>query len=256
MSVKYLVGASVAALLAFSTAGYAADVVGNEPPAPEASIPLFSWTGAYIGLNAGYAGGSADHSFSLDAGAPPVPVLGGSLDFNSSGFIGGAQVGYNYQMDQFVLGVEADFQGSGVKGEGSLSIDDGAGNTLDARLGTKLDWYGTVRARLGAAVTDRFMVYATGGLAYGRTKSYIDANVNGVPALEASVSKTKVGWTVGAGAEYAVTEHVSFKTEYLYTDLGKANLYSGDLGFGPGVDASLDRKFNFHTVRVGVNYKF
>lgn len=255
MKFTYLASVSAAAFFALSTVAMAADAVVYEP-APDASvIPVFSWTGAYIGLNAGYGGGKAEHPFSITdtTTVPATTLLSGGLDFNSSGFVGGAQVGYNYQIDQFVLGVEADIQGANVKGEGSLTLTDNLGNVLDARLGTKLDWYGTVRARVGVAATDRFLVYATGGLAYGRTTSYARGTLGGA-TFDESAKETKTGWTVGAGAEYAVTNNVTFKTEYLYTDLGKANLYSDELI--PGINANLDREFNFHTVRVGINYKF
>ncbi|MDH6231061.1 outer membrane immunogenic protein [Mesorhizobium soli] len=219
----------IAVLAAFSTllstGAFAADIVSTEP-APEV-IPVFSWTGAYVGLNAGFGGGKFKHE---------MPGSGMSFNPQSSGFVGGVQVGYNYQIDQWVVGAEADFQGASIKGE--TEFDSGA------KLGTKLDWYGTVRARAGVLANDRLLVYATGGLAYGRTKTHMEAPDAGV-----SDSKTKAGWTVGAGVEYAVTDHVSLKTEYAYTDLGKARVFDS-LGSG------LDRKVNFHTVKFGINYKF
>jgi outer membrane immunogenic protein len=220
----------IAVLAAFSTilstGAFAADIVS---PAPEV-VPVFSWTGAYVGLNVGYGGGKFKHEI-ID------PVL--SFDASSNGFVGGVQVGYNYQIDQWVVGAEADFQGASIKGETDVNIG--------TKLGTKLDWYGTVRARAGVLATDRLLVYATGGLAYGHTKTFFETPVAGI-----SESKTKAGWTVGAGVEYAVTDHVSLKTEYAYTDLGKARVFDSAGMFGPG----LDRKVNFHTVKFGINYKF
>jgi outer membrane immunogenic protein len=249
MSMKKYIGGLAIAATFFSSTAFAADVV-----APEV-IPVFSWTGAYIGLNAGFGGGKAKHPFDV-SGPTEVGrfnIANGTLDFTSSGFLGGIQAGYNYQMDQWVLGVETDFQGSGIKGEGSVSVDSPIfGGSFNAKIGSKLDWYGTLRARAGVLATDRFLVYATGGLAYGRTKSYV--NIDEID-LNESRSKTKAGWTIGAGAEYAITDNVTFKTEYLYTDLGKANLFDGEFG-DSGIAARLDRKFNFHTVRVGINYKF
>ncbi|MDH6229586.1 outer membrane immunogenic protein [Mesorhizobium soli] len=217
----------IAVLAAFSTilstGAFAADIV-----VPEV-IPVFSWTGAYVGLNAGFGGGKFKHE---------LPVVGPAPSFNpsSNGFVGGVQVGYNYQIDQWVVGAEADFQGASIKGETDLGSLVGG-----PKLGTKLDWYGTVRARAGVLATDRLLVYATGGLAYGHTKTFIEDAVFGI-----SESKTKAGWTVGAGVEYAVTDHVSLKTEYAYTDLGKAQVLEG----------MIDRKVNFHTVKFGINYKF
>jgi outer membrane immunogenic protein len=216
----------IAVLAAFSTllstGAFAADIVS---PAPEV-IPVFSWTGAYVGLNAGFGGGKVKYMNPASAT--------NSFNVSSNGFLGGVQAGYNYQIDQWVVGAEADFQGAGIKGE------------LYGLLGTKLDWYGTVRARAGMLATDRLLVYATGGLAYGHTKTYF-----GGPGNSVSESKTKAGWTVGAGVEYAVTDHVSLKTEYAYTDLGKARVLEG--AFGP---EGADQKVNFHSVKFGINYKF
>lgn len=221
----------IAVLVAFSTllstGAFAADVVSIEP-APEV-VPVFSWTGAYVGLNVGFGGGKVKYM-------NPMSV-GNALGVSSNGFLGGIQAGYNYQIDQFVVGAEADFQGAGIKGE----FEPAPG----FKLGTKLDWYGTVRARAGVLATDRLLVYATGGLAYGHTKTYFEVMGDSI-----SSSKTKAGWTVGAGVEYAVTDRISLKTEYAYTDLGKAQLFDGMVG------PVLDRKVNFHSVKFGINYKF
>lgn len=251
MKLNRIVTIAAGSLLA--TSAFAADVISYEP------TPIFSWTGGYVGLNAGYGGGKAKHPFDswYDDG-DAIYRESGSLNLTSSGFLGGAQIGYNYQIGQLVVGIETDIQGANVKGEGSISMSDMDGNSLNARLGTKLDWFGTVRARMGVSATDRFMVYGTGGLAYGRTTSFVrgtsyDAWWDETDSFNESVKKTKGGWTIGAGAEYAITNNVTFKTEYLFTDLGKTNLFS-DGGDDYGV--SLDRKFNFHTVRAGINYKF
>ena len=213
---KFIVASAL--LAASITGAKAADAVVQEP------IAVFSWTGAYVGLNAGFGGGKYKHE---------IPASAMSYNPTSSGFLGGVQVGYNYQIDQWVVGVEADFQGASIKGETEIGSE--------GKLGTKLDWYGTVRPRAGVLATDRLLVYATGGLAYGRTKTYMEASDAGL-----SVSKTKAGWTVGAGVEYAVTDNVSLKTEYAYTDLGKAGVF----------DDKLDRTANFHSVKFGINFKF
>src|SRR5690606_19204087 len=100
---------------------------------------------------------------------------------------------------------------------------------------------------------ERFMVYGTGGVAYGNIEAYANANLNGTP-VGISTSETKVGWTAGLGAEYAFTDNMSLKTEYLYTDLGSIDLYNGPL-FGDFSLAS-DADFRFHTVRAGLNFRF
>lgn len=221
----------------------------------------FDWTGAYAGVNVGGGFGTFDHPFSIDSTAPAANILNGSLDISAGGFIGGVQTGYNWQSGQMVLGVETDIQASAVKAEDSLSIDASGlgGPAINGEVGTKVDWFGTLRARMGFTPTDRLMVYGTAGLAYGHVKSYLSGTITGIaPAgtLDLSESKTKVGWAAGAGAEYAITGNWSLKSEYLYTDLGKTTLYSGDLGSGLPLNATLKNDVSFHTFRIGLNYRF
>jgi len=238
-------GATAFALVLASSA-YAADV----SYAPVASS--HDWSGFYVGVNAGIGGGTADHPISLVDPAGPTTIAEGSIDISGNGFVGGVQVGYNMQSGSLIWGIEGDIQLANIDHRVSASFTDGT-NTLNASAGTELDWFATIRARLGTSVTDRMMAYVTGGVAYGKTSSSIDASLNGTPLFEASTSSNGWGWTVGAGAEYAFTEQLSLKTEYLYTDLGKETLVAGNLG---GVDASLSRDYSFHTVRVGLNFKF
>lgn len=172
--------------------------------------PVFSWTGFYIGANAGYAWGS---------GKGAADYYGVSPD----GWFGGGQVGYNYQFqNNMLVGVEADLQGSDISGNAN-------------GVNSKLDYFGTVRARLGYAY-DRFLPYVTGGLAYGK---------NTINDFGYSDSNTHVGWTVGGGLEYAITNNWTARAEYLYVDLGKKTYDNiGDAGIAAS------------TARVGVNYKF
>nr|WP_247642942.1 outer membrane protein [Brucella sp. 63/311] len=188
------------------------------------------------------------------------PRFSGSLDVTASGFVGGVQAGYNWQLaNGLVLGGEADFQGSTVKSKlvdnGDLSDIGVAGNLNgDESFGleTKVQWFGTVRARLGFTPTERLMVYGTGGLAYGKVKTSLSAYDDG-ESFSAGNSKTKAGWTLGAGVEYAVTNNWTLKSEYLYTDLGKRSFNYID---EENVNINMENKVNFHTVRLGLNYKF
>ena len=217
-----------AALLLSSTSAFAADAIVYNEPAPAVVADTFSWTGGYIGLNAGYAGGKNKFN-----GYDNFAV---SAKDNASGFLGGIQAGYNWQFDQTIVGIETDFQGAGLKSKAEVFT-----GTSSFGAEAKVNWFGTTRVRLGYTPVDRFMVYATGGVAYGKIKA---------SAFDFSQSDTKVGYTVGAGAEYAVTNNVTLKTEYLYTDLGKLKLDDvNGVRFG-------EVKAPFHTVRVGVNYKF
>ncbi|MCF7645883.1 porin family protein [Bacillus subtilis] len=216
-----------AALLLSSTSAFAADAIVYNEPAPVAVVDTFSWTGGYVGLNAGYAGGKNKYNeYGTNFSAKD----------NSNGFLGGIQAGYNWQFDQMIVGLETDIQGAGLKSDVEVG---GVGAEA------KINWFGTTRARLGYTPVDRFMVYATGGVAYGKIKASAFDGVNSF-----SQSDTKVGYTVGAGAEYALSNNVTLKSEYLYTDLGKLKLddVNGNR-FG-------EVKAPFHTVRVGVNYKF
>lgn len=251
---KKLLLASALTALTFSAAQAADAIIYSEPaPSPISHVSVYDWSGAYLGVNVGYGGGNAKHPYGI-SGPNIATGIDGSLDITSSGFLGGVQAGWNFQSNQLVYGIEADFQGSNVKGVTNFSLNLPAPvGGINAEVGTKLNWFGTVRGRIGYAVTDRFLAYATGGLAYGSTKSFVNVSAAGTSLLDESVKKTKAGWTVGAGVEYAVTDNWSVKTEYLYTDLGKANLFSYN---DPSINAAIDRKFNFHTARIGFNYKF
>ncbi len=218
MNTRYLVGATVAALLAFSCTGFAADIVSEEPPAPEASIPLFSWTGAYIGLNGGYAWTNAE----LSAGGPSV----------NEGFDGGligVRAGYNWQMENnFVGGIEVDIDH--LWNENSYMIGNFAANA-------GMDWQGSARIRIGYAL-DRTLLFATGGVAIAN--AYVE-----FPGVGIHESETFTGWTVGAGIEHAFTDNWIGSLEYRYVDYGSKD-------FGTPVDMDLTQ----HAVRVGIAYKF
>ncbi len=249
---------------------YAADVIVAEPIPVIVEPGTFSWTGGYIGVNAGYTGGKFKHE--IESANRPTPVFLArsansmnstthNIDITASGFIGGVQAGYNWQFDNNVIvGVEADFQGSNLKAEVKHSktenLSGGKYHTSE-KASTKVEWFGTIRARLGYTPVDRFMVYATGGYAYGKVKSH--GSVSGWNSWgdsyneSGSRSKTKSGWTVGAGAEYAIDNNWTLKTEYLYTDLGKAKLVNIDHDYGR---TTMNAKVKFHTVRAGINYNF
>ncbi|MFS8037304.1 outer membrane protein [Xanthobacter sp. AM11] len=205
-------GAVLAAMAA--TPVLAADLGRAPAPAVKApAAPVFSWTGFYIGGNAGYGWGS---------GQDGLGQTGTGVD--PSGWFAGGQLGYNYQFaNNVVAGIEADLQGGDIT----------AGT---AGLSSTLDVFGTVRGRLGYAVGP-VLPYVTGGFAWGN---------NSIDYLGLSQSNTHTGWTVGAGIEYALTNHWTVKTEYLYTDLG-AKSYD-NIGTDAGVNA--------HTAKIGVNYKF
>ncbi|WP_413992044.1 outer membrane protein [Labrys okinawensis] len=221
------------AVIAIPAATMAADLAPNriEPIAP---VMPYSWAGFYVGANAGYAFGGSDevglwHNSTKDG---IIGKIGGK------GFVGGVQAGYNYQIDNFVLGLEADIQGGAVTDSVSNAALDGG-----SRAHSKINWYGTLRPRVGYAI-DRTLIYATGGLAVAGVDYQLSATNYGA----FSKTSTKAGWTVGAGIEQAITDNISVKLEYDYVGFeryrtGNTNLYSYPTP-------------SFHAIRVGVNYKF
>ncbi len=215
---KYLL-ASVAALgLVAAGAASAADLPSRKGPvaAPIYMPPAFTWTGFYVGANAGYGWGNVNANGFANVG-------------NLDGFVGGGQVGYNYQMGQFVVGAEADFQGADLSSGSNLGL-----------VNVKTEYFGTVRARVGVAF-DRFMPYITGGWAYGNVKTSI-------PALGFSSDRTHTGgYAIGGGLEYAFTNNLIAGVEYLYVDLGDKNIL-GAAGTKVGTD--------FSVVRARLSYKF
>lgn len=220
---KKTVFAAAAVAILTATAAEAADLMLMQPEPMAYSAPAFSWTGFYVGANAGYGWGTVDTSI---PGAP---------NYNIKGFGGGLHGGYNYDLGGFVVGAEADFSFS------DLNYTEAFGGATSS---LRVENFGSIRARVGLPV-DRFMPYVTGGFAYG-TGSFNASQ----GALSFSERQTHTGWTIGAGAEYAVTDNVLVRAEYLYTDLGTKNYLSG-LG-GGGVDANV----NFSTLRAGISYKF
>lgn len=258
-----------------STGATAADLTIIEP-APIYVAPVYDWNGFYAGINGGYGGGVFEHPFQLNGpeldiepalvepGPGQIVLATGSADVTAGGFVGGIQAGYNWQFDEnFLIGLEADIQGSSIDGRVSVEITDESGDlggaTIAADLGTSLDWFATVRPRIGW-VNDRFVVYATGGLAWGQTTSSISADLSGVmeegDLLDESITNDRFGWTVGAGIEYALTDNITFKTEYLYTDLGSEQILDVDFGGEVPYTFSADSTVAFHTVRAGLNFQF
>jgi outer membrane immunogenic protein len=282
----------VLAGIMFSSSAYSADLyLGNQVAAASSA---YDWSGFYVGANAGYGGGDFKHPISIgmqladDFGdlfydsddfegfKDEVGYLGGvfddmtwgevsdgeydgksftlgtgTLDLTAAGFVGGVQAGYNFMAtENFLLGIEADIQGSSIKGEVSASVTDPDFNLVTA--GTSLDWYGTLRARAGYA-QDRFLAYVTGGLAYGQTTS----SISFIDTYEGSVQLDRVGWTVGAGVEYALTDNISLKTEYSYVDLGTEDVLSGSYPQDYfDLEGSLGSNVAFHTVKAGLNFHF
>ncbi len=231
--------------LVLAGAASAADLPPRVAPPPPPIPPAFTWTGFYIGANAGYGfrGGASTYA---------DPTYGTVTESKSgNGFVGGGQVGYNYQFTPgsgWVLGAEADFQGTtfGRRGDGTI------GATPYYGVSPSLDWFGTVRGRVGYAF-DRWLVYGTGGFAYGGggASPYASAYPYTLP------DTTRLGYAVGGGVEYALTEKISVKVEGLYVDLGKRG--AGATAYDAAVPAYYGTgrsESGFGLVRGGLNWRF
>jgi outer membrane immunogenic protein len=260
MSVRTLALGSVAALLMGASAGaLAADLPARAAaPAPLAPAPVFTWTGFYVGLNAGMAGNEFRYPFGGCIGCGEESVsYDGRARMNANGFLGGAQIGYNWQFGNgFLVGLEADYAFANI--DGRLNLDAGLSNGddsigLGAGIGGELTSLGTVRARLGWAAFDRTLLYVTGGWAWGRMKNQITLALDGTEEFSFNRNVNMSGWTLGAGLEYAVTPNMSLKTEYLYVDLGDKTIYSRDYGFAT---ANLKVDTRLHVLRAGLNWRF
>ncbi len=253
--------AACLAWLAACSSSLAADLKTAPIVAPP---PLFTWTGFYAGINAG--GVWSSHNISSDwydrSGFNDAATLASWINppygNARSGFIGGIQLGYNYQVNQFVLGAEADFMGSSLSGTSESPVLV-IYNTIDNVSRTKVqqDWLGTVRLRAGYSV-DKLLIYATGGLAYGQVKvstTSTDTVVGGsIDVWQGAKQTTKFGFAAGAGLEYALTNNWLIRAEYLYFNLGNANTFAtiADSDLYTRVNTRIDGNI----VRAAISYKF
>jgi outer membrane immunogenic protein len=259
---------SVAALAISTGSALAADLPSRKaapilpPPPPPAPI----WTGFYVGLNAGgtWADSSATvTSLPLLPGAEVLAGLAsGGLSGNSSGgFIGGGQIGYNYQFyNNFVIGVEADIQGlAKSSGNGQLNTFVNPVWT-NVSVNGSLDYFGTVRGRLGWLFTPTLLIYGTGGFAYGGVtlNSSVYQSFGNVAGLgSSSFSDTLTGWTAGGGVEWMFLPNWSAKVEYLRYDLGTVNQTAIVSQVGvPYMGTTTRARIEGNVVRAGLNYHF
>jgi outer membrane immunogenic protein len=240
--------ASVALVTLATSSVFAADMPRKAP----AKVPLaYDWTGFYVGANVGWSFGHA----STDWAIATVPV--GSTSSKLDGILGGFQGGYNWQLSNWVFGIEADFQGTAQKGSSSLTALQ-VPQPPDTNVGeVKLPWFGTIRGRVGMTPSDRFLVYFTGGAAYGEIATDVTSTTLVGPTTittTASNNTIHTGWTVGGGVETSLTDNWTAKLEYLYVDLGVV----GNIVTGPGsyTPISTNVSVTDHIVRLGVNYRF
>jgi outer membrane immunogenic protein len=236
----------IASALALATAApaFAADLPPAAAPPPRAPVayipaaPVFSWTGFYVGLNAGGAFGSSSWT------TPSGPV--GS--FSTIGALFGGQIGGNYQIGQFVIGAEGDFDWQNLRGATATGF---CGIAAVGGCAVASNWIATIRGRAGFAA-DRALFYITGGGAFTNVKPSTAALPYG--------GGTEAGWTAGGGIEYAVTDNWTAKVEYLYANFQSAtcntSACAAPLAVPAMAIAPATVSFHENIVRAGVNYKF
>jgi outer membrane immunogenic protein len=263
---KKLLLATTAFVVLAAASASAADMRARPAYAPPP--PVYSWNGWYIGGNVGYSWGHAKYDSTTTTSVLGVTVAGNAISESQKidGVIGGVQTGYNYQFGGWVWGWETDFQGSGQKGGQTLSgVLATAVGPVPATLVTdhKLEWFGTARSRLGFLWGQNVLVYGTAGIAYGRVKDSAALSVGAAPVTAAALATfrdVKAGWTAGAGIEGALGGGWSAKLEYLYIDLGKAELTNAAAvtigGATVVANATQSLRTTDNIVRVGLNYKW
>lgn len=262
-----LMSGAAAVVVGCATVAGAADLPTRKaPPAPMVPIvPPYNWTGFYVGATVGGAWGSGSGAITAYRNGVPfastyVPT---SIGSGTSGWEGGGEIGYNYQMGMAVIGVEDDLEwmtNSKSVNYTSASIP-ALGGPVSTYASARLDWLGTTRARVGIATLpdNRLLLYFTGGLAYGGGSNSINLTGPSGSSWYGSSGTTQVGWTIGGGAEYAITNNVSLKAEYLYYDLGSNTINStpnNAFATAQGISATEKVTPQGSIARVGVNYKF
>jgi opacity protein-like surface antigen len=209
------------------------------------------WNGLFFGANLGY-GMSFNNVSVLPFESTPVSLVSVSpflIHLQSSGFLGGGQVGYNWTDNNILWGIESDINYASIGGTNSITFTP----TLyqaNSSVTQALNWFGTVRGRLGRVASDTLLPYLTAGLSFANTELTYAQTVLllNEPILQTNNrhTETNLNWVAGAGLEYAVSNHFSYKLEYLYLDLGDLTLNT--------TYYALDSKFASNMIRLGVNY--
>ena len=217
-------------------------VTAADMPVPQAApVPplvyfpaYYNWSGIYLGVNGGYGFGQSNWT---SAGVS-------TGNFSTNGFLVGGTLGANYQTGSYLVGFEGDIDWSSVQGSSSAAACVALGAAAGTTCQTKSPWLGTARARVGYAF-DRLLVFGTGGAAFSGLAILNRGGSNPGPS--------QLGWAAGAGVEYAFTDAVSAKVEYLFVNLGTVACPTAT---GCGPFASHSFSFSENLVRAGVNYRF
>jgi len=281
--------ACIATLLAFGIANATAEEMAV-PPSQfiTAAVPYLAWTGFYVGINGGYAWGNSSVAFTPNdpaaaagtcggGGAPKGQCIG-SVDFRRDGAVAGGQFGFNWQVNShWLIGAEADYQWSNLDGSVSSSFRLGNVGATNMVASQTVESFGTIRARAGVVLAPPLLLYGTGGLAFGQVHENLRvpavatgglspaggfsyACTIGTACFAGSAAQTLFGWSAGAGAEYAITTNLIFRTELLYVHLSAPTVTAIATAVAAGTSpASIAAGFSpvyFAVMRAGLNYKF
>jgi len=244
----------------------AADMEINAPALP-VPVAAYNWGGLYVGGNIGYGWGAAsDTGLSF---VDPAAIFAGYFaaggnvtpNLNPSGLIGGGQIGFNWNLSpSWVVGLVADFQGSGIKDSATNTVTPPGFLTSLQSNSEQIDWFGTLRAKLGFALNN-WLLYGTGGLAYGRVATSGCICFGTIPAgpmnFTGSNSATNIGWAVGAGLNYGLTSNWIVGIEYLYVDLGNVSYVETTTNpAAPASSVTINNRAAVQIARVLLDYKF
>jgi len=242
----YLLASTSALSLFVVHAAVAADLPVKAPAFTP--MPVYNWSGFYVGGLAGYGWGTND--WTRIAGSSAGSANGSVRSFDSDGAVVGGQLGFNYQIQQWVLGIEGEMAWSDVKGGFS-----GSNNNGPASWNTDNKWIATLAGRVGYAF-DNVLLYGKGGVAWVNSDYSHPATSGpgaGNIALNYTGSDTRTGWLLGVGVEYGFAPNWSAKLEYDYMDFGSKDITLND-STGRWVTFGIDQKENI--VKVGLNYRF
>jgi outer membrane immunogenic protein len=250
-----------AAAMSVTAPSFAQSVGAPEGVGAPESVGAPTWTGPYVGVNAGVGGDVFAYRFSGSADPAGANPAAARFRQSSSGGLVGAQIGYDRELSRgLVVGLVADLDAADITADSAFSSVDARGNAVSGRLKSRIDALGTVRGRVGQAIFGgRLLPYVTGGLAYGGVTTNADYGAAGGPNF-ASAYATRTGWTAGVGVDYALSRRLSLRTEYLYTDLGRSNFGEGVTTITvPGVtlyNANYGERTTANVLRIGLNYRF
>lgn len=260
--------AAFALALSFQQAS-AADIPAPVYKAARTPVAVaYNWSGFYGGVHGGYGWADGRTSIGINDPSGVTQLVAGdggfplAYSFDRNGYIAGGQLGYNKQFGQWLFGIEADISATGMKGSSTVftpTCPNFCGGPNTSTVTQDMDWFGTVRGRIGFA-TGQWLIYGTGGLAYGHIKySYLETNApfGGPLTITANGTATQTGWTAGGGLEYGFGPW-SFRAEYLYFDLGDKTFNAPNPLAPPVLGVALLPSFHNtgSIARGAVNYRF